>query len=52
MIVDRAASKRTHQNSPVSLALLLPDLRESVQAPESELPKGKLAEGAAVEVRC
>lgn len=32
MIVGRAASKRTHQNSPVSLALLLPDLWESVQA--------------------
>lgn len=51
-IVDRAASKRTRQNSPASLALLLPDLRESVQAPESEPPKGNLVEGAAVEVRC
>lgn len=32
MIVGRAASKRIHQNSPVSLALLLPDLWESVWA--------------------
>jgi len=52
MIVGRAASKRTRQNSPVSLALLLPDLRELVQAPESELPKGNLVERAAAEVRC
>lgn len=50
MIVDRAASKRTRQNSPASLALLLPDLRELVQAPESEPPKGNLVERAAVEV--
>lgn len=32
MIVGRAASKRTHQSSPASLALLLPDLWELVRA--------------------
>lgn len=52
MIVGRAASKRTHQISPGSLALRLPDLRESVPAPESELPKGNLVAGAAVPVCC
>ena len=40
MIVDRAASKRTRRNSPGSLAVLLPGLREPVPAPESEVPKG------------
>lgn len=52
MIVGRAASKRTHQINPGSLALPLPDLRESVPAPESELPKGNLVAGAAVAVFC
>lgn len=44
MIVDRAASKRTRRNSPGSLAVLLPGLREPVPAPESEEPKGNLLE--------
>lgn len=43
-IVDRAASKRTRRDSPGSLAVSLPGLREPVPAPESKVPKGNLLE--------